>query len=97
MINPQALDKIKQYVIARVEHSVLTTDDAWQHEVSGLLPLYLQLLILDRLESIDDTLILIMQQGQPSLALRKMAEKALQEMAAGETEEGGFAIEEKEQ
>jgi hypothetical protein len=85
---------------------MLAPHDERRLDISELLPLYLLLQILDRLESIDDSLISMMSQQQDEqpidVAMRnnpeplhRMAEKALQELATGETEEGGFAIEER--
>lgn len=49
------LQKIKELIYAEVEYDVANTDDAWGS--NRLLPLYLQLKILDMLDSIDSRLI----------------------------------------
>jgi len=59
---------------------------------------YLAFETLDRLESMDCTLLTIMQEITDARGgLHLLAEEARQQYAAGETEEGGFAVEEKEQ
>jgi hypothetical protein len=50
------LQKIRQLVFAKVEHSVANTQDAFRHEVSDLLPLYLMFKTIDRLDEIDESL-----------------------------------------
>ena len=60
MIDSDVLAKIKALVVGKVEHAVKEADDGWQHH--ELLPLYMQFALLERLESIDDTLITLSNQ-----------------------------------
>ena len=52
----EALQKMRQLVFSKVEHSVATTDDGFRHEVQDLLPLYLMFKVLDELEAMNSIL-----------------------------------------
>lgn len=56
MSQDDILKKIREHIERRVEHSLVTTEDAWVHEVDKLLPLYLLFQILDKLSSIESKL-----------------------------------------
>lgn len=44
----------RRLIVGKVEHAVKEADDSWQHH--ELLPLYVQLALLERLESINGLL-----------------------------------------
>ncbi len=66
MTDEEALQKIRDLVNKRMAYALANDEDTWIHTRGDLLSIFLQLQILKKLESIDDTLILIMNEIEVS-------------------------------
>jgi hypothetical protein len=85
------------YARTRITDRIAEASDAGASLPLDVLQAYLAFETLDRLESMDCTLLTIMQEITDARGgLHLLAEEARRQYAAGETEEGGFAIEENE-
>ncbi len=66
MTDEEALQKIRDLVNKRMAYALANDEDTWIHTRGDLLLIFLQLQILKKLESIDGTLILIMNEIEVS-------------------------------
>jgi len=83
--------RLRTYVESEVEEALFRRD-ARRYNVIDLLPIYLQLDMLAKLQALSEHLDAL-RASMPS-GLARLAEEVKQQIARGETEEGGFGGEE---
>jgi hypothetical protein len=62
MTDEEILQKMREWVNKSIAYAMESSGDAWMHTLGDMAQIFLQLQIIKRLDSIDDTLIVIMKQ-----------------------------------